>query len=93
MKQAILIGAYKKPELLKKLIGLFPAEHFNIYIHLNIIGEIDVHYWELAKKNKLNVLTVFPPICGQYKTLPSNIRTGNPSTYDEYEYPKNNITL
>lgn len=41
MKQAILIGAYKHHNQLLKLVSLFPAEHFNIYIHLNKIGEID----------------------------------------------------
>jgi hypothetical protein len=61
MKQAILIGAYKKPELLKKLIGLFPAEYFNIYVHLNVIGEINVKQFrkELAHLNHVHIFSKY----------------------------------
>lgn len=55
MKQAILIGAYKHHDQLLKLVSLFPAEHFNIYIHLNRIGEIDFSEFINDTKNLKNV--------------------------------------
>jgi len=58
MKQAILIGAYKNHDQLLKLVSLFPAEHFNIYIHLNRIGEIDVNQFR-KDTSSLNHVHVF----------------------------------
>jgi hypothetical protein len=88
MKQAILIGAYKKPELLKKLISLFPAEHFNIYIHLNIIGEIDVKKFrnELAHLDHVHVFSEYKIKWGGRNHLMSLIHLSGKALADPKNY-------
>jgi hypothetical protein len=52
---SLLITAYKNPDQLAKLIGMFPEEHFNVYVHIDKKSDIDVE--ELQKKtgNKPNI--------------------------------------
>ena len=43
---SLLITAYKNPDQLARLIGLFPEEHFNVYVHIDQKSELDIEKLE-----------------------------------------------